>query len=62
VTSSIRSFWQAFGLAAVATLALAGSMAPARAATRIMTMKQDLSPPLGQVGKGDHQKMSDFGY
>jgi len=47
VTSGIRSFWRALGLAPVATLALAGSMAPARAATQtgtsIMTMKQDLA-------------------
>ena len=47
MTSRIRSFRQALGMAAIAALALAGSLAPARAANRqgssIMTMKQDLA-------------------
>jgi hypothetical protein len=47
VTGSARSFRQRLGLVAVATLALAGSAAPGRAANHegssIMTMKQDLA-------------------
>ena len=47
MTSSTRNFRQALGMAAIAALALAGSLAPARAANHqgssIMTMKQDLA-------------------
>jgi hypothetical protein len=47
VTGSARSFRQGLGLAAIATLAFAGSLAPAWAANHegssIMTMKQDLA-------------------
>ena len=46
-TISIRNFRQVLGMAAIATLALAGSLAPAWAANQegssIMTMKQDLA-------------------
>ena len=45
--TNIRSFRHALGMAAIATLAVAGSLAPARAANQegsiIMTMKQDLA-------------------
>ena len=47
MTSRIRSFRQALGMATIAALALAGSLAPARAANHrgrsTMTMKQDLA-------------------
>src|SRR5258707_7543431 len=47
MTSSTRNFRQALGMAAIAALALAGSLPPARAANQqgssIMTMKQDLA-------------------
>ena len=47
MTSSTRDFRQALGMAAIPALALAGSLAPARAANHqgssIMTMKQDLA-------------------
>src|SRR5277367_5659247 len=47
MTSSTRNFRQALGMAAIAALALAGSLAPARAANHqgssVMTMKQDLA-------------------
>ena len=46
MTSSIRSFRQALGMAAIATLALGESLAPARAANQAgssMTMEQDLA-------------------
>ena len=47
MTSSIRNFRQALGMAAIATLALGGSLAPARAANQagssIMMMEQDLA-------------------
>jgi hypothetical protein len=47
MTSSIRSFRQALGMAGIATLALGASLAAAPAAnqtgTSIMTMKQDLA-------------------
>ena len=47
MTSSIRSFRQALGMAGIATLALGASLAATPAAnqtgTSIMTMKQDLA-------------------
>jgi hypothetical protein len=46
MTSSTRNFRQALGTAAIAALALAGSLAPARAnhqGSSITTMKQDLA-------------------
>jgi hypothetical protein len=47
MTSSIRSFRQTLGMAAIASLALGGSWAPARAANQagssIMMMEQDLA-------------------
>ena len=47
MTGGIRSFRQALGMAAIATLALGGSLVPARAANQagssIMTMEQDLA-------------------
>jgi hypothetical protein len=45
--STTRNFRQALGMATIAALALAGSLAPAQAANHqgssIMTMKQDLA-------------------
>lgn len=47
MTSTIRGFRQALGMAGIATLALGASLAAAPAASqtgiRIMTMKQDLA-------------------
>jgi hypothetical protein len=47
MTSPTRNFRQALGMAAIAALNLAGSLAPARAANHegssVMTMKQDLA-------------------
>ena len=48
MTSTNRNFRQALGMAAIAALAVAGSLTPARAANHqgssVMTMKQDSSP------------------
>jgi len=47
MTSTTRNFRQALGMAAISALALAGPLAPARAANHqgssVMTMKQDLA-------------------
>jgi len=47
MTISIRSFWRAFGMAMIATLALVGSLASAQAVNRegssIERMKHDLA-------------------
>jgi hypothetical protein len=62
MTSTTRNFRQALGMAAIAALALAGSLAPARAANHqgssIMTMKQDLADREGHSLAGGIQSVA----
>jgi hypothetical protein len=62
MTSSTRSLRQALGMAAIATLALGGSLPPARAANHqrssIMTMKQDLAERQKDILAGEIQSVA----